>query len=239
MKTTHSKAVTALNHWCLNQSHLFGFNQFKKAVLAEFKTDTFANKQWHTFKCIRATLKFNWNYCLKGKSIKYNRFNLPEFVGLEFDGFAYMRRLRKDLVLNSGEVVIPKGRLITNTLIRRANKHRLEVNFAMLEPLQSKPRSTNPAEKLLVSGVETTLKGIGPKDHQKKIEGCDMVNHPPHYTKHPSGVECIQITEHMGFNLGNAVKYIWRADLKGTSIQDLEKARWYIERELQKRKGEK
>ena len=35
----------------------------------------------------------------------------------------------------------------------------------------------------------------------------DVVNHPPHYLKHPSGVECIQITEHMGFTLGNAMKY--------------------------------
>ena len=63
----------------------------------------------------------------------------------------------------------------------------------------------------------------------------DLVNHPPHYTAHPSGVECIQITEHMGFCLGNAVKYIWRADLKSNAITDLEKARWYIEREIQRR----
>ena len=63
----------------------------------------------------------------------------------------------------------------------------------------------------------------------------DPINHPQHYTQHPSGVECIQITEHMGFNLGNAIKYIWRADLKADAIEDLEKARWYIDRELQKR----
>ena len=52
----------------------------------------------------------------------------------------------------------------------------------------------------------------------------DPVNHPKHYTDHPSGVECIQITEHMGFNLGNAVKYIWRCDLKLDAIEDLKKA---------------
>ena len=63
----------------------------------------------------------------------------------------------------------------------------------------------------------------------------DPVNHPKHYTDHPSGVECIQITEHMGFNLGNAVKYIWRSDLKHDAIEDLKKAKWYIERELAKR----
>ena len=60
----------------------------------------------------------------------------------------------------------------------------------------------------------------------------DFVNHPPHYKKHPSGVECIQITEHMNFCLGNAVKYIWRASLKGTQKEDLEKAMWYLKREL-------
>ena len=67
----------------------------------------------------------------------------------------------------------------------------------------------------------------------------DDVNHPKHYTSHPSRVECIQVTEHMGFNLGNAVKYVWRADLKGNAIKDLEKAKWYIERELKKRQKKK
>lgn len=59
-----------------------------------------------------------------------------------------------------------------------------------------------------------------------------MVNHPPHYTSHPSGVETIQITEHMNFCLGNAIKYILRADLKGKKVEDLEKAVWYINREI-------
>jgi hypothetical protein len=63
------------------------------------------------------------------------------------------------------------------------------------------------------------------------------VEHPPHYNEHPSGVECITITEHMGFNLGNALKYIWRCDLKADAIEDLKKAKWYIERELAKRQG--
>lgn len=61
------------------------------------------------------------------------------------------------------------------------------------------------------------------------------VNHPSHYTNHPSGVECITITEHMGFCLGNAVKYIWRADLKNDAIEDLKKARFYVDREIAKR----
>lgn len=62
----------------------------------------------------------------------------------------------------------------------------------------------------------------------------DAIN-PTHYKSHPSGVECIRITEHMGFCLGNAVKYIWRADLKNNAIEDLEKAKWYIQCEIDKR----
>ena len=62
----------------------------------------------------------------------------------------------------------------------------------------------------------------------------DTVNNPKHYTSHPSGVECIEITEHMNFCLGNAVKYIWRANLKGKEIEDLRKARRYIDREIQR-----
>jgi hypothetical protein len=65
----------------------------------------------------------------------------------------------------------------------------------------------------------------------------DVVDHPPHYTSHPSGVECIAITEHMGFNLGNAFKYIWRADLKGNDLEDLRKAAWYLDREINRRIG--
>lgn len=72
---------------------------------------------------------------------------------------------------------------------------------------------------------------IGP--HVRAAE--DLVNHPAHYTSHPSGIECIQITEHMGFCLGNAMKYIWRADLKNDAVEDLEKAIWYIQREIEKR----
>jgi hypothetical protein len=59
----------------------------------------------------------------------------------------------------------------------------------------------------------------------------DAIN-PPHYQDHPSGVECIEITEHMNFCLGNAIKYIWRAGLKNNAIEDLRKARWYIDREI-------
>ena len=62
----------------------------------------------------------------------------------------------------------------------------------------------------------------------------DPVAHPTHYTSHPSGVECIQVTQHMNFNLGNVVKYVWRNGLKGSDnhIQDLKKAQWYLSKEI-------
>ena len=63
----------------------------------------------------------------------------------------------------------------------------------------------------------------------------EMVNHPAHYNAHPSGVECIDVVEHMGFNLGNSIKYIWRADSKGNAIEDLRKAAWYLNREIERR----
>lgn len=63
----------------------------------------------------------------------------------------------------------------------------------------------------------------------------DPVNKPKHYNSHPSGVETITITEHMNFCLGNVIKYVMRCDLKN-GTEDLEKARWYLDREIARRK---
>lgn len=63
----------------------------------------------------------------------------------------------------------------------------------------------------------------------------DEVNHPQHYTSHPSGVECITVTQHMNFCIGNAVKYLWRVDDKDDPITNLHKAKWYIEKEIERR----
>ena len=67
----------------------------------------------------------------------------------------------------------------------------------------------------------------------------DPVNNPTHYTSDPSGIECIQITRHRNFNIGNAFKYLWRAGLKGdkTEIQDLQKAIFYIQDEIKRIEG--
>lgn len=68
--------------------------------------------------------------------------------------------------------------------------------------------------------------------------GTDPVNHPDHYTTHESGIECIQITEWMNFCVGNAIKYLWRAGQKGDHLQDLKKARWYVDREIARLEGQ-
>lgn len=74
----------------------------------------------------------------------------------------------------------------------------------------------------------------------------DNVNHPKHYTSHPSGIECIEITRHYCFSIGNAMKYLWRAGLKvdvgltdkQKEIEDLNKAIWYIKDRIKQLGGE-
>lgn len=70
----------------------------------------------------------------------------------------------------------------------------------------------------------------------------DSVNHPKHYnslgaacSKCGQPIECIDVVRHMGFNVGNVVKYVWRADLKGVPTEDLRKARWYLDDEISHR----
>lgn len=79
--------------------------------------------------------------------------------------------------------------------------------------------------------VGTTGKEIDP----------DGVNHPSHYNQHPSGVECVDIAQHYNFNVGNAIKYLWRAGLKTTEgpareaeVKDINKAIWYLNQELKR-----
>ena len=68
------------------------------------------------------------------------------------------------------------------------------------------------------------------------------INHPLHYNSHPSGIECIEVARYMSFNLGNVLKYIWRHGKKSSetnpdelsnAIEDLEKAAWYLQNEIE------
>ena len=70
----------------------------------------------------------------------------------------------------------------------------------------------------------------------KRDKKHDPVNHPRHYTSSPSGIECIDVVEWLPFNVGNAIKYLWRAGHKGAPIEDLRKSIWYIQREIERRK---
>ena len=85
------------------------------------------------------------------------------------------------------------------------------------------------------TGEQMPPYGTGPRQHlvrEYTPTHHDAVDHPSHYTSHPSGVECITVVEHMNFCRGNAVKYIWRAGEKDDEIEDLKKARWYLDREI-------
>ena len=75
---------------------------------------------------------------------------------------------------------------------------------------------------------------------EKGMKEIDNVNNPPHYNNSPAKcdcgrrIECIDITRHYPFNIGNAIKYLWRAELKGNALEDLKKAAWYIQDEISK-----
>jgi Protein of unknwon function (DUF3310) len=105
-------------------------------------------------------------------------------------------------------------------------------------------RSPPPYCTTTSGGVELCGKcaGRGLAEHHPDCQFYeDLVNHPKHYTAHPSGIECITVVEHMSFNIGNAIKYLWRQGLKqdpGGSepkrIEDLKKAAWYVNREIER-----
>jgi hypothetical protein len=101
-------------------------------------------------------------------------------------------------------------------------------------------------------GVFEHPQGSTCDEHPGALGVVDMVNHPPHYTSDPSGVECITITRHRNFNIGNAIKCLWRAGLKlevgvpmsgvpdtlvrkvsiAKQVEDLKKAIFYINDEI-------
>jgi hypothetical protein len=95
--------------------------------------------------------------------------------------------------------------------------------------------SDNSVESVMEKDYRVNLKGVAPyvpmqvEMHEPKS---DPVNHPAHYKV--GGIETIDFIEakRLNYNMGNAVKYITRADHKGSRKQDIEKAIWYLKREL-------
>jgi len=108
----------------------------------------------------------------------------------------------------------------------------------MTNPTHSTEKYWNGLEQLMAANLKSTMKPASP-------QAVDLVNHPPHYTSDPSGVECIQITQHRNFCVGNAIKYLWRAGLKdgdggiqAKTIEDLKKAVFYINQEITRLEGQ-
>lgn len=99
---------------------------------------------------------------------------------------------------------------------------------------------TSPATERALQEAMVQMKVEGNKiiyDPTRPLTDPDPIN-PSHYKSHPSGIECIQISRHMTFNCGNAIKYIWRHDQKGNPVENLEKAIWYLNDEIKRLKGE-
>lgn len=111
-----------------------------------------------------------------------------------------------------------------------------ELEYIGTHPGSLDPVSCSVSEQLIAVFSGDAL--IDDIDIEESVE--DNVNHPSHYTSHPSGVECIEITEHYDFCVGNAIKYLWRAGLKRDAdkseldkeLEDLKKAKWYIDRKI-------
>jgi hypothetical protein len=98
------------------------------------------------------------------------------------------------------------------------------MNKVPMTALSTKPAARKYAKGMKVIATYTSNKSIYSK--------ADMVNHPPHYKA--GGIETIDFIEakNLGYNLGNVVKYVSRADLKGNKLEDLQKAKWYLDRAI-------
>jgi len=98
------------------------------------------------------------------------------------------------------------------------------MNKVPMTALSPKPAARKYAKGMKVIATYTSNKSIYSK--------ADMVNHPPHYKA--GGIETIDFIEakNLGYNLGNVVKYVSRADLKGNKLEDLQKAKWYLDRAI-------
>lgn len=116
---------------------------------------------------------------------------------------------------------------------------------ALLEEQHDTPR-TGPGPERSASGHDYRRDSYGPasvpQDSAPPIREApfaeDPVN-PSHYRKHPSGIECIEVTRHLNFNIGNAIKYLWRYLDKGDPVENLKKAQWYIDDEIRRLQGQR
>ena len=132
-------------------------------------------------------------------------------------------------------------------LIKEAEKLHKQIDKAQVHLIKARLNNDEEGKKSAISEMETAMCNamqllkcfIDRKDREQKN---DNVNHPAHYNSHPSGIECIEIARHHNFNIGNSMKYLWRAGLKSEEgmedtdkqIEDLNKAIWYIKDEIKR-----
>ncbi len=105
------------------------------------------------------------------------------------------------------------------------------------DPFRPKPRKESSLRRSL-DRLHSEGTEAGPPHDQPVAAPDDPIN-PSHYRKHPSGIECIDITRHMNFNIGNAIKYIWRHADKGDPVENLKKAQWYLDDEIRRLQGQR
>lgn len=132
-------------------------------------------------------------------------------------------------------------------LIKEAESLYKQIDNAQVHLVNARLNNDEEGNKSAISEMETAMCNamqllkcfIDSKDKEQKT---DNVNHPAHYNSHPSGIECIEIARHHNFNIGNTIKYLWRAGLKSEEgmedtdkqIEDLNKAIWYIQDEIKR-----
>lgn len=95
----------------------------------------------------------------------------------------------------------------------------------------------SPEDGAVISGVASVPGGVSDTTVSNTNDvSKDMVNNPPHYTALKTGgfpLEAIDVTQHFNFCRGNVIKYVWRAGRKGPALEDLKKARWYLDKEIE------
>ena len=134
-----------------------------------------------------------------------------------------------------------------NELIKEAENLYNHIDNVQLHLVNSRLNNDEEGNKSAISEMETAMCDVMQLlkcfiDRKDKEQKADSVNHPAHYNSHPSGIECIEIARHHNFNIGNSIKYLWRAGLKSEEgmedtdkqIEDLNKAIWYIQDEIKR-----
>ena len=150
-------------------------------------------------------------------------------------------------ILSLKENVKYKAYTTMNKLIEVAEELYKQIDKAQVHLVNARLNNDEEGNKSAISEMETAMCNAMQLlkcfiDRNDKEQKADNVNHPSHYNSHPSGIECIEIARHHNFNIGNTIKYIWRAGLKSEEgmedtdkqVEDLNKAIWYIKDEIKR-----